>query len=183
MRAKEISVVTVSKLGNSSGELLRTEHTPVTEPETAKHERPEPMQVGLTSQRCILCQFQMDESLSDTYGYSECSGKPSYNVSRDMSGSCIYSLTGTMWASRIYELDDPYNATIDVCVKLCRAGRGRGIVLQYPVCSVLNCAVNLGREGPGNCFTTTDLLSVKLCHQFGKRRAGELFYNNRSAQR
>ena len=34
-----------------------------------------------------LCQFQMDESLSDTYGYSECSGKPSYNVSCDMSGS------------------------------------------------------------------------------------------------
>ena len=50
MRAKEISVVTVSKLGNSSGEWLRTEHTPVTEPETAKHD---------TSQRCIPCQFQM----------------------------------------------------------------------------------------------------------------------------
>ena len=35
MRANEISVVTVSKLGNSSGEWLRTEDTPVTEPETA----------------------------------------------------------------------------------------------------------------------------------------------------
>jgi len=28
----------------------------------------------------------------------------------------------------------------------------------------------------------TGLFSVKLCHQFGKRRAGELFYTNRSAQ-
>ena len=30
----------------------------------------------------------MDESLSDLYGYSECSGKPCYNVSCDMPGSC-----------------------------------------------------------------------------------------------
>ena len=43
---------------------------------------------GLTSQSCVPCQFQMDESLSDTYGYSECSGKPSCNVSCDMPGSC-----------------------------------------------------------------------------------------------
>ena len=43
-----------------------------------------------------------------------------------------------MWADAIYELVDPYDVTIKVC--------------------------------------------VKLCHQFGKRRAGELFYTNRSAQ-
>ena len=88
MRAKDISVVTMSKLGNSSGEWLRTEHTPETEPKTAKHESSEPIRVGLTSQSCIPCQFQIDESLSDTYGNSECSGKPSYNVSCDMPGSC-----------------------------------------------------------------------------------------------
>ena len=46
MRAKEISVVTASKLGNSSGYWLRIEHTPVTEPETAKHESSEPIRVG-----------------------------------------------------------------------------------------------------------------------------------------
>ena len=43
-----------------------------------------------------------------------------------------------MWANTMYELADPYNATINVC--------------------------------------------VQLCHQFGKRRAGELFYTNLSAQ-
>ena len=117
-----------------------------------------------------------------------------------------------MWGNTINELADSYNATINVCVatvncavslgregpgncftisgllsvKLCReivlrgrellnrVEKGRGIVLQYPVCSVLNCA--------GNCFTISGLLSVKLCHQFGKRRAGELFYTNRFAQ-
>ena len=42
-----------------------------------------------------------------------------------------------MWENKSYELADPYNITIKVC--------------------------------------------VKLCHQFGKRRAGELFYTNRSA--
>ena len=82
------SIVKVSKLGNSPGEWLRTEHTPVTEPETSKHESSESIRVGFTSQSCIPCQFQMDESLSDTYGYSECSGKPSYDVSYDMPGSC-----------------------------------------------------------------------------------------------
>ena len=41
-----------------------------------------------------------------------------------------------------------------------RVEKGRGIVLQYPVCSVLNCAISLGREGPGSCFTTTGLLSI-----------------------
>ena len=43
-----------------------------------------------------------------------------------------------MWANTLYELADPYNATINVY--------------------------------------------VKLCLQCGKRRAGELFYNNLSAQ-
>ena len=31
-------------------------------------------------------------------------------------------------------------------------------------------------------YNATINVCVKLCHQFGKRRAGELFYNNRSAQ-
>ena len=68
----------------------------------------------------------MGESLSDTYGYSERSGNPCYNVSSDMPGSCkslvdiltnfiIYSLTGTIWANTIYDWADPYNATINVC--------------------------------------------------------------------
>ena len=35
----------------------------------------------------IPCQFQMNESLSDTYGYSEFFGRPCYNVSCDMFGS------------------------------------------------------------------------------------------------
>ena len=74
-------------------------------------------------QSCLPCQFQMDESLSDTYGYSECSGKPSYDVSCDMPGSCkslkMYSPTGTMRSNTIFELADPSNATTDVCVKLC----------------------------------------------------------------
>ena len=42
-----------------------------------------------------------------------------------------------MWENTIYELADSYNATINVCVKLCRGEKGRGVVLQYPVCSVL----------------------------------------------
>ena len=42
----------------------------------------------------------------------------------------------------IYELADPCNTTIDVWV---------------------NCAIGLGREGPGTCFTLTGLLRVKLC--------------------
>ena len=29
---------------------------------------------------------------------------------------------------------------------------------------------NARREGPGDCFTSTGLLSIKLCHRFGKRR-------------
>ena len=94
--------------------------------------------------------FRWDESLSDTDGYSEYSGKPSYNVSCDMPGQILYM----NW-----------------------------LILTMPLStSMLNCAISLGREGPGSCFTTTSLLSVKLCHQFRKRRAGELFYTNRSAQ-
>ena len=73
---------------------MRREHTPVTKPETAKH---------------------------DT---SECSGKQ--------------RILSHARANNIYKLADPYNATINVY--------------------------------------------VKMCHQFGKRRAGELFHNNRSAQ-
>ena len=54
------------------------------------------------------------------------------------------------------------------------------LILIMPLSmSGLNCAISLGREGPGNCFTISGLLSVKLSYQFGKRRAGELFYNNR----
>ena len=52
--------------------------------------------------------------------------------------SRIYSLTGTLCANALCDLADPYNATINVC--------------------------------------------VKLCHRFRKRRAGVLFYTNRSAQ-
>ena len=89
IRAKERSVVTASKLCNSSGEWLQTEHTPVTEPEAAKHESSEALRVGLTTQSCIPCQFQMGESLSDAFECSECSGKPSYNISCDMPGLCI----------------------------------------------------------------------------------------------
>ena len=45
-----------------------------------------------------------------------------------------------MWENTIYDLADPYNTTIDVWV---------------------NCAISLGREGPGRCFTLTGLLRVK----------------------
>ena len=79
------------------------------------------------SQSCLPCQFQIHESLSDTYKYSECYGKPSYNVSCDMPGQvpCM------SW-----------------------------LILIMPLSiSMLNCAIS-----------------------FGKRRAGELFYNDRSAQ-
>ena len=62
MRAKERSVVTWSRHGNSSGEWLQTEHTPVTEPETPKHESSVPVQIRLTSQSENPYQFQMDES-------------------------------------------------------------------------------------------------------------------------
>jgi len=51
LRDMERSVVTWSRRGNSTGEWVQTEHSPVTEPE-AKHESSEPMQVGLTSQSC-----------------------------------------------------------------------------------------------------------------------------------
>ena len=108
---------------------------------TAKHD---------TRESYTPCQFLMDESRSDTYGYSECSRKPSYILSCDMPGQIRYM----NW-----------------------------LILITPLSTcMLNCAINLGRAGPRSCFTTTGLLSVKLCHQFGKRRAGDLFYNNRSAQ-
>ena len=45
--------------------------------------------------------------------------------------------------------------------------KGRGVVLHQPVCSVFNCAISSGREGPGSCFTPTGLPSIKLCRQFG----------------
>jgi hypothetical protein len=72
--------------------------------------------------------------------------------------------------------------------------------------SGLNCAISLGREGPGSCFTPIGLLSsdvktchqfgygegpgccftptglrsVKPCHQFGKIMAGELLFHTKS---
>ena len=49
MRAKERSVITWHRHGNSSGEWLQTERTPVTEPE-AKRESSIPMRVRLMSQ-------------------------------------------------------------------------------------------------------------------------------------
>ena len=48
----------------------------------------------------------------------------------------------------------PSTGTVLVCC---------GIVLQYPVCSVLNCTISLGREGPGSRFATTGMLGVLLC--------------------
>ena len=93
----------------------------------------------------------------------------------------MYSITGTLLANTKYDLADPYNATINVWPSVC-VKKGRGVVLRQPVCSGLNCAISLGRDGPGSCFTPSGLLSVKLCHLFGERRAGELFYTNWSAQ-
>ena len=56
----------------------------------------------------------------------------------------IYSLTGT-----IHELADPYNATINVYVKLCHQlweEKGRAVVLHLPVCSVVSSVlVRMGR--------------------------------------
>ena len=57
------------------------------------------------------------------------------------------------------------------------------LILIMPLStSMVNCAISLGSKGPGSYFTTTGLLSVKLCQQFGKRRAGDVFYTNPSAQ-
>ena len=45
------------------------------------------------------------------------------------------------------------------------------LILIMPLStSMLNCAISLGRELPGSCFTTTGLLSVKLCHQFEEEK-------------
>ena len=44
-----------------------------------------------------------------------------------------------MWVNTIYELANPYNATINVYVKLCHQfweEKGRAVVLHQPVCSV-----------------------------------------------
>ena len=91
-----------------------------------------------------------------------------------------------MWGNTIYELADPYNATINVCVKLCLADRqgmrakaGRNVTTVLPSTGTVlvygcgesthqllnlkakrNCAISLGREGPGNCLTISGLLSV-----------------------
>ena len=75
----------------------------------------------------------------------------------------IYSLTGTMWAHPIYEMADPYNC-------------------HYQRMSVLNCAISLGRERPGNCFTISGLLSIKLCHQYRVAIGGALLRFNRYDQ-
>ena len=50
----------------------------------------------LACQGVYRANFRWDEFLSDTYGYSEYSGKLSYNVSCDMPGSCA-SLVYTHW--------------------------------------------------------------------------------------
>ena len=44
--------------------------------------------ISVLYSKLYTCQLQMDESLSDTFGYSECSGKSCCNVSCDMPGSC-----------------------------------------------------------------------------------------------
>ena len=70
----------------------------------------------------------------------------------------------------IYELADPYSATINVNVKLCHQfweEKGRGVVLQQPVCLVLNCTIGMGREWPGRCIAPTGVLNIctiaRLC--------------------
>ena len=55
--------------------------------------------------------------------------------------------------------------------------KGRGIVLQYPVCSLLNCAISLGREGPGICFIPTGLLTVLLCVVSPAEKSGASLWN------
>ena len=55
----------------------------------------------------------MDESLSDTYGYSECSGKPSYNLFCDMPGSCkslVYTQFEHLSSFTFYFLGIPIRA-------------------------------------------------------------------------
>ena len=52
----------------------------------------------------------------------------------------VYHTRANTRANTIYELADPYNATINVKVKLCHQfweEKGRGVVLQQPVCLVL----------------------------------------------
>ena len=56
---------------------------------SAKHESSAPMQVRLTSHSCIPYLPIADARvLVDTCGHNECSGKPCYSVSCDISGSC-----------------------------------------------------------------------------------------------
>ena len=74
---------------------------------------------------CIPHPFQMDESLSDKCVYNKYSWKQR---------SLCHARANT-----IYELADPYNATINVNAKLCHQfweEKGRGVVLQQPVCLV-----------------------------------------------
>ena len=40
------------------------------------------------------------------------------------------------------------------------------LILMPLSTSMLNCAISLGREGLGSCFTPTSLLSIEICHQF-----------------
>ena len=148
-------------------------------------------------------------ALVDKCRCSECSGKPCYNVSCDMPGSCkslvythcgnnlrIYSLTGTMWANTIYELADPYNATIEVCVNTTQVKGVFRTNFRWTSPSLISAGTtntlenNVACDMPGQIPYMSWLilvmpLSMSMCNcaiRSGKRRTGELFYNNRSAE-
>ena len=44
--------------------------------------------------------------------------------------------------------------------------KGRGVVVQQPVRSVLTCAISMGREWPGRCIAPTGLLNIYAIAQY-----------------
>ena len=83
-----------------------------------------------------------------------------------------------MWANTIYELAGPYNATINVCVKMIANG--------YNEHSGNNVACDMPGQIPYMSWLILimplSMLMLNCAISFGKGRAGELFYNDRSAQ-
>ena len=149
---------------------LRGEHSPVTEPETAKH---------ATSQR--VYSVPISDGASPSLICTGTANALDFNVACDMPGQILYM----NWLLFIMPLS---TSMLNCAISLGRKGPGSCftttglLTVKLNLNAKRNCAISLGREGPGTCYTISGLLSLKLCHQFGKRRAGELFYNNQSAQ-
>ena len=111
--------------------------------------------------------------------------------------NCIYSLTGTVWAHPICEMADPNKCHYQRMAALNCIEHVLNIALNCikqsvpcgsprHACQGKICSHSTSKHGHSSdeCLQTehtsvTEPKAKKLCHQFGYRRAGVLFYNIR----